>query len=198
MILKYVDDSKVLARVKVYEDVNNTQLSLIKVYKWAKHNNMVWNQTKFQVIKIGHDSGLKERTNYLAPNGVNMVEEKNCIKDLGVLLDQDLLYRSHRQKALKKVTQKIGWVKRTFSTRIVPFLKTVWNSIIQPHLDYGLILTAPMSKCEMKSAKKPLKMYTKLSKEGKSVHYWERLNIFKLYSNQRRMERYKVCYIWKS
>ena len=41
-------------------------------------------------------------------------------------------------------------------------------------------------------------MYTKLAYEAKNVHYWERLRIFKLYSNQRRMERYKIFYIWKS
>ena len=29
-------------------------------------------------------------------------------------------------------------------------------------------------------------------------NYWERLKIFKLYSNQRRNERYKILYIWKS
>ena len=32
----------------------------------------------------------------------------------------------------------------------------------------------------------------------KNLHYWERLTKFRLYSNQRRIERYKICYIWKS
>ena len=68
---------------------------------------MCWNQTKFQVLRIGKDSNLKDSTFYYAPNGTNIIERKECIKDLGVLIDQDLTYRSHRQKALKKVFQKI-------------------------------------------------------------------------------------------
>ena len=109
-----------------------------------------------------------------------------------------MTYRSHRQKALKKVFQKIGWIKHTFSTRTVPFLKILWNSVVQPHLDYGSILTAPMNKGEIRAAEKPLKNFTKMALEGKNLHYWKRLELFRLFSNQRRMERYKIFYIWKS
>ena len=194
-ILKYVDDSKVLSKVQDNSDVIRTQESLNKVYLWADKNNMCWNQTKFQVLRIGKDSNLKDSTFYYAPNGTNIIERKECIKDLGVLIDQDLTYRSHRQKALKKVFQKIGWIKHTFSTRTVPFLKILWNSLVQPHLDYGSILTAPTNKCEIRVAEKPLKNFTKLAHEGKNLHYWKRLELFRLFSNQRRMERYKICYI---
>ena len=39
------------------------------------------------------------------------------------------------------------------------------------------------------------------TKKGKGMHnknYWERLEEFKLYSIQRRNERYKIIYVWKS
>ena len=31
-----------------------------------------------------------------------------------------------------------------------------------------------------------------------NLHYWDRLTAFRLLSNQRRMERYKIFYLWKS
>ena len=55
-----------------------------------------------------------------------------------------------------------------------------------------------MNKCEIRAAEKPLKNFTKMALEGKNLHYWKRLELFRLFSNQRRMERYKIFYIWKS
>ena len=72
------------------------------VYKWAQANNICWNQTKFHVLRVGKNEELKDNTEYFAPNGINIIERKSCIKDLGVMIDYNLSYRSHRQKALKK------------------------------------------------------------------------------------------------
>ena len=30
------------------------------------------------------------------------------------------------------------------------------------------------------------------------MNYWQRLRVFRLFSNERRMERYKCIYVWKS
>ena len=94
--------------------------------------------------------------------------------------------------------QKLGWVKRTFANRSIPFLKVIWTSLLQPHQDYGSILTPPYQKCEMKASEHPLGALTKLPPECRKLNYWERLTKFRLYSNERRMERYKIFYIWKS
>ena len=114
------------------------------------------------------------------------------------MVDDQLSYNQHRQKAIKKTVQKLGMVKRTFANRTIPFLKVIWNSILQPHQDYGSILTAPYQKCERKASEHPLRVLTKLPSECKKCHYWDRLQKFRLYSNERRCERYKIFYIWKS
>ena len=159
---------------------------------------MRWNQDKFQLLRIGKNVNIKEETFYFSPNMNSIIEEKEVVKDLGVLVDNKLTYKAHRQKAIGKVVKLTGWIRRTFFNRSIPFLKTLWNSLLQPHLDYCSVLTAPSSKSEMMAAEKPLKYFTKLSHEGKNLHYWERLHLFRLLSNQRRMERYKILYVWKS
>ena len=121
------------------------------------------------------------------------------MKDLGIIVDQDLSFKPQRQKALSKCWKKIGWITRTFATRSISFLKTVWTSLVQPHLDYGSIMAAPVSqKCDKFAAERPLKALTKMAWGTKGLNYWERLQKFRLYSNERRMERYKCLYIWKS
>ena len=147
-------------------------------------NNMTWNQSKFQILRLGLNNDLKNETIYLAPDGKKVIETKNVVKDLGVMVDDQLSYNQHRQKAIKKTVQKLGWVKRTFANRTIPFLKVIWNSILQPHQDYGSILTAPYQKCERKASEHPLRVLTKLPSECKKCHYWDRLQKFRLYSNE--------------
>ena len=44
---------------------------------------------------------------------------------------------------MDKAKQKAFWVLRTFSSRFVGLLRTMWKSLVQCHLDYGNILWAP-------------------------------------------------------
>ena len=41
------------------------------------------------------------------------------------------------------------------------------------------------------------RIYTRKIPEVKSLNYWQRLAQLKMYSQQRRMERYRVIYTWK-
>ena len=197
-MLKYVDDSKLICEVSSAEDVAESQDSLDAVYKWALVNNMRWNDKKFQVLRLGRNEVLKEENPLFSPSHV-IIERKETVKDLGITVDQDLSFRPQRQKALSKCWKKIGWITRTFATRSISFLKTLWTSLVQPHLDYGSIMVAPVSlKCDKLAAERPLKALTKMAWGTKGLNYWERLEKFCLYSNERRMERYKCLYIWKS
>ena len=91
---------------------------------------MAWNNTKLQVLRLGKNSEIKENTSYFSPNFANLVEEVDVVRDLGIQIDNNISYNNHRSATLKKVVKKIGWIKRTFSNRTVPFLKTSWNSLL--------------------------------------------------------------------
>ena len=71
------------------------------------------------------------------------MESKEVIKDLGIMVDRGMNYEEHLRKVVSKTKQKTAWVLRTFSTREGRFLRIVWRTLIQCHLDYGSILWAP-------------------------------------------------------
>ena len=54
----YVDDTKVKKPIKNATDVESLHLDLIQLYDWANSNNMVFNGTKFQVVRYGHDEEI--------------------------------------------------------------------------------------------------------------------------------------------
>ena len=106
---------------------------------------MRWNELKFQLLRIGPNINLKENTLIFSPEYSDIVENKDVIKDLGIMIDEDISYIYQLNKAVNKTRQKSAWVLRTFSTRKIEFIRTMWNSCIQCHLDYRCILWAPYS-----------------------------------------------------
>ena len=81
----YVDDTKVKKGIKNEDDVEALQEDLNKLYDWAKTNNMVYNNTKFQVIRYGNNKDLKEDTNYFTEDTGEIIERFETLQDLGVI-----------------------------------------------------------------------------------------------------------------
>ena len=107
---------------------------------------MKWNKGKFQLLRLGPNNDLKNCTEYFSPDMEYVVESKESVKDLGIHVDHKMTYRVQRQKSLTKVVQKLGWIRRMFVTRSTSFLKTIWNSLCQPHIDYGSVIVTPPTK----------------------------------------------------
>ena len=115
------------------------------------------------------------------------------------MVDRELSYEEQLRKAVSKTKQKTAWVLRTFSTREVSFLRIMWRTLIQCHLDYGCILWAPYhTKYKWKLMESPQREFTRRGKAMSGLNYWERLKAFNLSSIQRRVERYRIIYSWKS
>ena len=195
-LLKYVDDSKVLAEASTEDEVQRLQENLNNVYQWADTNNMRWNEVKFQIMRLGKDEELKENTKFFTPNYEELIDEKDTIKDLGVLVDSNLRYKSQIMSAVSKARRKLGWVLRTFRTRSVYLLRRLWNSVIQPHLDYGSMVWVGQATKEQKLLLEGLlRTLTKSAWGCERMNYWERLQKFNISNNERRMECYAVIYI---
>ena len=52
-------------------------------------------------------------------------------------------FDAHVEHVVKKVRQKTGWVLQTFYCRRQEFMKTLFKSIIVPHVDYCSQLWMP-------------------------------------------------------
>ena len=178
------------------------QEDLKVIYSWAGSNHMKWNDLKFQVLRLGPNQDLIESTTILSPDHGEVVEEKGVIKDLGIMVDRDLEYVDQLHRAVNKAKQKAAWVLRTFSSRYVDLMRTMWHSLVQCHLDYGNILWGPYNyhgeKWKWTLLESPLREFTRKAKGCRDLDYWSRLKEFKLTSTQRRLERYRILYTWKS
>ena len=186
--------------MKAVNDENDVELlqhDLEALYYWQKSNNMLFNCKKFEILRYGPKDNLKKSTEYFTPEYNEIIEAKDSLRDLGVILSNDGKFKNHIDNVCSKVSMKCGWVLRTFNCRSVPFMKFIWKSLIQPHIDYCSQLYLPTSKPEMEAIENLQKVYTKKIPELKRLNYWERLRALRMYSQQRRLERYRILYAWK-
>ena len=104
-------------------------------------------------------------------------------------MTDDGAFEAHTEKAYKKARQKAGWVMSTFYSRRSSFMRHMYNTLVQPHLDY----------CDplMDKIENILKNYTKQIPAIRNLNYWERFISPKMNSEVRRIERYKIMYTWK-
>ena len=195
--LVYVDDTKVKQRIKTEHDVEKLQEELSKLENWSKTNNMEFNKKKFQVVRYGLDEELKNNTTYFAGNYDEVIERFSSVRDLGIQLTDDGTFDEHTANVCKKARQKSGWLLRTFFSRNTHFMKHMFNTLVQPHIDYCSQLVMPQEGRRLDQVEKVMRDFTRRIPELKELNYQERLSKLRMNSQQRRFERYQVLYTWK-
>ena len=135
MAAMFADDTRVLCNIASEEDVEKIQADLNKIYKWAEENNMLFNKNKFELLRYGTNTEIKHSTFYLSADE-EIIEEKENLRDLGVIVNNQGTFDEHIDHICSKVKQKSGWIFRTFKCRQPNFLKILWKQLIQPHFDY--------------------------------------------------------------
>ena len=90
-----------------------------------------------------------------------------------------------------------SWILRTFTDRTKDLMLTTWKMLILPILDYSSQLWCPQSKGDIKMVEDVQKAFTRKIFLHGGENYWERLRSLRLYSLERRRERYRILYVWK-
>jgi hypothetical protein len=192
----FADDTRVGKGIKNLNDANDLQCDLQTVFKWAFDNNMKFNNTKFELLQYGLNVNLKETTNYYGPDGTQ-INSKTHVKDLGVTMSNNGTFSEQINKICQSARDMCSWILRTFKSRSPDLMKITWRSLVLPILDYCSQLWCPIKPGQIKQLESIQQSFTRKIKADDSYNYWERLSNFKMYSLQRRRERYRILYVWK-
>ena len=142
-----------------------------------------------------HVKEIKSETHYTSPLG-DKIQEKSFVKDLGVLMSNDCLFKDQIDSTIEKAKNLISWILRTFISRSKHTMITLYKSLVIPILEYCLVLWSPNAAGLIQRLEEIQKSYLKQIK-GAPQNYWETLKYFKIYSLQRRRECYRIIYTWK-
>ena len=197
LLSSFADDTRLIAVVSTLLQITNFQKYLLTVYDWAERNKMEFNNPKFELLRYWlSDDPLRDCTNYISSTG-SIITEKAVVKDLGVYVSSKGNFKDHIKNIVIKVKKLVSWILRTFSCRSTTVMLTLWKTIVLPHLEYASQLWSPSQIGLIQELESLQRSFLRKIQDRRRVDYWKRLKEFKLYSLERRRERYRIIYIWK-
>ena len=157
---------------------------------------MHFNSDKFECLRFWPGSGSPPDYHYKGPDNSD-IEVKPNLKDLGIHISSDLTFKIHVEKTVAEASKLVGWGLRSFRRRSKTIMKVIWQSLIQPKVDYCSQLWSPGDQDSITKLESILRHFTSKVKDMNGLSYWERLQAMQMYSMERRRERYMILFIWK-
>ena len=159
---------------------------------------MHFNGDKFECLRLWPNATNAPDCDYLGPNG-EVIEVKPNLKDLGVHLSSDLSFKLHIEKTVSAASKMAGWGLRTFRRRSLGTMSTIWKSLVQPKLDYCSQFWSPGDQESINRLEAVQKHFLSQVKSDKvtNLNYWDKLKVLRMYSQERRRERYMAIFLWK-
>ena len=194
-VRSFADDTRIIMPIKTETDCMNLQTDLNVLYDWAVSNNMVFNGEKFDLLRYvvsGAAVDFVYETNDRRP-----IDTKERVTDLGVMMSDSLKFDDHIQEVSTRGRQRVGWMLRVFQTRERVALMTLYRSLVLPILEYCCQLWSPHTVGMMRTLEAVQRTFTYRIRDLSELNYWERLRELRLYSLERRRERYAIIYVWK-
>ena len=128
------------------------------------------------------------------------MEETDLVKDLGIHISSDLHFDRQIHTTVNKSKRVAGWISRVFSTRDPGVMLTLLKQLVYPTAEYNSVLWNPSDQSLIDALEDIQRNFTRKIESDKlpqNHDYWDRLRVFKLYSMQRRRERYAIFYVWR-
>ena len=116
----------------------NINIDISKVTTWLQRNKLQLTVSKSKLMMFfKHPKTLPKL--YITANG-NVIDQVSEFNFLGITIDENITWNSHIRNTSIKIARVIG-ILRKFK-RIFPrhILRLIYNSLIYPHLLYGLNL----------------------------------------------------------
>ena len=192
----FADDTRVSRGINSLHDASLLQQDLETIYKWAEANNMKFNGKKLEILRYGYNEDLKDQTSYTSPDGTS-ISANPTVQDLGIQMSNTGDFVTQIDSICEKAKDMCSWVLRTFRSRTPLVMKTLWASLIQHILDYCSQLWCPITAGHIQKIEAIQQSFTRKIKLDHKLDYWGRLSSLRMYSQQRRRERYRIIYVWK-
>ena len=182
--LLFADDAKIFVQIKSEEDIVAMERDLIKLQEWSAKWLLEFNPTKCKTMHIGHrNPNVKYEI-----NGKEL-QTTEVEKDLGVYISKDLKPAHHIGVIAARANRMVGLIKRNFSYMDIEMCKTLYVSLVRPHLEYAVQSWSPYFRKDIDELEKVQRRMSKLVPELKDLSYEVRCEKLGLSTLERRRIR---------
>jgi ribonuclease P/MRP protein subunit RPP40 len=191
-VLKFADDTKLVARVGSEEDRERLRQDLIGLYKWSEDWQMLFNLDKCAVMHFGFaNEGMEVRL------GDRVLGEKKSERDLGVIVQSDLKVDKQCSKAANEANRRLGMINRNFTCKAKKVILPLYKSIVRPHLDYCVQAWRPHYRKDIDMLEKVQRRATRMVEGLEGYSYGDRLRILGLTTLETRFLRADLIEVFK-
>jgi hypothetical protein len=167
-------------KLSLNELSNSINIELKKVQTWLEINKLSLNvkKTKFMIFH----SNKRDIQNHIPCLKINeqQIERVNEFNFLGLTLDQHMTWNAHVQKVSNKISKTIGVMNRLKRYLPLSVLRTLYNSLILPHLQYSLLAWGTKSCRLFKLQKRAIRLISSSKYNAHAEPIFKKLNLLKI------------------
>ena len=135
----FADDTSIFSDVKDKDEATETlnkDLERVRLWAWQWKVQLNCDKTEEVIFSI-----KRSKTEHPSLKlGLDEVARKDAHKDLGLILDSKLNFKSHIRQAILKARRRIGMIKYLSKYASRDVLDQVYKLYVRLHLDYGDII----------------------------------------------------------
>ena len=194
----FADDAKIFREILGKDDEIGVQNDIDRVSNWCKIWLLQLNFQKCKVMRFGKSSSSPKYT-LLDGTQRRLIEVVSEEKDLGVIFDQKLEFRTHIDTKVKAASRILALIRHSFKYLDRKTFILLYKSLVRPHLEYCSPIWNPSTRMLANSIEKIQKRATKLVYRFDEIPYEGRLRALGLPSLEFRRYRedvitaFKVC-----
>ena len=142
--ITYADDTTLCGAHTSHNDAKTTEHELNKVTEWLKINKLSLNVKKTKAM-VFHMPQTKIMLPILRINGT-IVEFVDNFVFLGIKINKHLNWNHHNTDVANKIVKTVGIINTLKIYLPLNILRIIDNSLILPHLNYGILLWGHQAK----------------------------------------------------
>ena len=128
----------------------------------STHGPHELNGDKFECLRYGTNQELQNSTSYKS-NSRSTIQEK----DAGIIMGNDATFKVHIGNAITEGQRQCTWILRTFSTRHLTPMLTLWKSVVQSSQ-----LWCPLTKDDIQAVEMVQRQFLRRIPSMRNLSYW--------------------------
>ena len=181
----YADDTTLFTTLSTIKNSNlthdlthNVNYELSKVCEWLKINKLSLNAKKTKYM-LFHQPRKKVKILDIKIDDIKL-DSVNEFCFLGIIFDQHLNWGNHVEKISSKISQTVGVMNKLKNTLPPNILQTIYNSLVLPRLNYGILAWGHKFDRIFKLQKRAVRIITNSKYNAHTDPIFKSLNILKV------------------
>jgi exonuclease III len=168
-ILLFADDAKIFKEIRNTEDCERLQSDLTALQKYCVENQLFLNIEKCNIITYTRN---RKKINFNYNINDKILQHKSEIRDLGIVLDEELGFTKHYEHTVTRAFRTLGFIIRnTKSFKDPGTLTILFNSLVRSVLEFGCAVWNPCYITHIDAIERVQKKYVKQLNYRKRLHF---------------------------